>query len=138
MHGPMLERLALHLDLAPMPETTVTEALMLGNLMVALAHGRDHAFRSVGALGAIELTAPTRAGLVVDGLKRVGVDAGQRHYFSLHAVLDVRHSEAWNREVIHPLVAEDPRRARPIAEGALMRLWCGARCFARYRREFGI
>lgn len=138
MHGPMLERLARHLDLAPTPEATVTESLMLGNLMVALAHGRDFAFHSVGALGAIELTAPTRAGFVVDGLKRVGVEARHRHYFALHAVLDVRHAEAWTREVLHPLVSEDPRRARPIAEGALMRLRCGERCFARYRREFGI
>src|SRR3546814_3458012 len=43
------------------------------------------------------------------------------------------HSEAWNREAIGPLVAEDERRARAIAEGALIRLRCGARCFERYR-----
>jgi len=36
---------------------------------------------------------------------------------------------------LRPLVAEDPRRARPIAEGALLRLRCGQRCFERYRRE---
>src|SRR3546814_4192726 len=57
----------------------------------------------------------------------------ERHYFDLHAVLDVKHSEAWNREAIGPLVAEDERRARAIAEGALIRLRCGARCFERYR-----
>jgi hypothetical protein len=51
----------------------------------------------------------------------------------LHAVLDVKHSEAWNREAIAPSVAEDPRRAGAIAEGALIRLRCGERCFARYR-----
>ncbi|TMA17069.1 MAG: iron-containing redox enzyme family protein, partial [Deltaproteobacteria bacterium] len=32
----------------------------------------------------------------------------------------------------------DPRAARAIAEGALMRLAAGARCFARYREQFGI
>jgi hypothetical protein len=53
----------------------------------------------------------------------------------LHAVLDVKHSEAWNREAIGPLVEEDPRRATAMAEGALIRLRCGARCFERYRRE---
>ena len=56
----------------------------------------------------------------------------------LHAVLDVRHSQAWNEEVIGPLVEEDPRRARCIAEGAVLRLTCGARCFDRYRAEFGL
>ena len=53
-------------------------------------------------------------------------------------MLDVKHSEEWNREVLRPLVAEDPRRARAIGEGALMRLWHGARSFERYREEFGL
>jgi hypothetical protein len=53
-------------------------------------------------------------------------------------VLDVKHSEAWIAEAVRPLVEEDPRRARAMAEGALMRLTCGARCFDRYRAHFGI
>ena len=57
---------------------------------------------------------------------------------ALHATLDIKHSEAWNREILTTLVAEQPGLARPIAEGALMRLQAGARCFARYRREFGL
>jgi hypothetical protein len=51
--------------------------------------------------------------------------------------LDVKHSIAWNAEAIRPLVKADPAAARAIAEGALMRLSCGARCFERYRRELG-
>jgi hypothetical protein len=50
-------------------------------------------------------------------------------------VLDVKHSEDWNREALRPLVSEDPRRATAIAEGALIRLKAGARCFERYRKE---
>jgi hypothetical protein len=138
MHGPMLERLAHHLGLAPTPETVVPEALALGNTMIALARHRRYAFHSVGALGAIEMTAPTRAGYVDQGLRRLGVPAKKRHYFAVHAVLDVKHSEAWNREALRPLVAEDPRRARAIGEGAVMRLWHGARTFERYRREFNL
>jgi hypothetical protein len=114
----------------------VPESLALGNCMVGLASNRRYAFHSVGALGVIEMTAPGRAKQVDRGLRRLGVPAKKRHYFALHAVLDVKHSEAWNREVLRPLVAEDPRRARAIAEGAVMRLWFGARCFERYRREF--
>ena len=60
---------------------------------------------------------------------------GQRGRFALHATLDVKHSEAWNREVLRPLVAENPDVAAAIAEGALMRLAAGARCFERYRKE---
>jgi hypothetical protein len=83
----------------------------------------------------IELTAPGRSAAVAAGLKRLGINAKDRLYFDLHAVLDVKHSAAWNAEALAPAVAEDPRRAAAIAEGALMRLQCGARCFERYRRE---
>ncbi len=138
MHGPMLERLAQFLDINPVPEAVVPEALALGNTMIGLARNRRYAFQSIGALGVIEMTAPTRAGYVDRALRRLGVPAKKRHYFALHAVLDVKHSETWNREVLRPLVSEDPRRARAIAEGAVLRLWHGARCFERYRQEFNL
>nr|WP_275944232.1 iron-containing redox enzyme family protein [Gluconacetobacter asukensis] len=83
------------------------------------------------------MTASGRAAMVAAGLKRLGVGLDDRHYFDLHAVLDIRHSAMWNAEIIGPLVAEDPRRAVTIAEGALMRLECGAACFRRYREHFG-
>lgn len=136
MHGPMLSRLADELNIEPTHETTVAEALALGNLMMALACNRRFAFHAVGALGVIEMTAPTRVGYVNEGLRRLGVPADARHYFALHATLDIKHSRAWNEEVLKPLVAEDARRAKAIAEGAMLRLWCGARCFERYRAEF--
>lgn len=135
MHGPMLERLVEALGLEPEIDTTVWESLTLANAMTAMATTRRYAFHSVGALGAIELTAPGRSAATAAGLRRLGIAGKQRHYFDLHAVLDVKHSEAWNSEAIAPLVTEDPRRATAIAEGALIRLRCGARCFERYRRE---
>jgi hypothetical protein len=135
MHGPLLQALSDALELRPDPTQIVPEALMLGNLMAGLAHNRRYAYHSVGALGAVELTAPGRASLVNAGLKRLGCSASVRHYFSLHAVLDVRHSQTWNAEVILPLVEQDPAIATAIAEGALMRLHRGAACFERYRAE---
>ena len=136
MHGPMLEELASHFEIVPRIESTVPEALALGNMMMALGANRAFAFHSVGALGVIELTAPGRAAYVSQGLNRLGVSKKYSHYFTLHAVLDVKHSTAWNAEVLAPLVLEDRRRARAIAEGAMLRLWCGKRCFDRYRRHF--
>jgi hypothetical protein len=137
MHGPMLQRLCEHFELDSHAEV-VWESLALGNLMVALACNRSYAYQSVGALGVIELTAPGRAALVNAGLVRLGVPGQARRYFALHATLDVKHSLAWNREVIAPLVTEQPEVARAIAEGALMRLAAGERCFVRYRRELGL
>jgi heme oxygenase-like protein len=137
MHGPLLERLAHYLDIDARPDRVLPESLALGNAMLAMARSRRYAYQSIGALGVIEMTAPTRAGFVADGLKRLRVPTKKRLYFTLHAVLDVKHSECWNREVLRPLVEEDPRRAVAIGEGALIRLWHGARCFERYRRHFG-
>jgi hypothetical protein len=133
MHGPMLERLTRELGLDPASEV-VWESVALGNLMVALATSGRLRYQSIGALGVIELTAPGRAEHVNQGLRRLGVDGGARRYFALHATLDVKHSADWDREVLAPLVAERPERARAIAEGALLRLRAGARCFDRYRR----
>jgi pyrroloquinoline quinone (PQQ) biosynthesis protein C len=135
MHGPMLHRLITALKLCPAIETTVWESLALANAMTAMATRRDYAWHALGALGVIELTAPRRSAAVAAGLRRLGVAPKDRLYFDLHATLDVKHSAAWNAEALAPAVAEDPRRATAIAEGALMRLQCGARCFERYRRE---
>ena len=137
MHGPLLDTLAHRLGLTPTLDTTVWESLALANTMDGLAANRRYAYHSVGALGVSEMTAPDRAAAVGAGLKRLGVPTADRHYFDLHAILDVKHSLAWNAEAIVPLVEADPRRAHAIAEGALMRLECGARCFARYRDHFG-
>lgn len=133
MHGPMLETLAEALDVHPEIETTLAPALALGNTMIGLATHRRYAFHILGALGVIELTAPGRAAQVSAGLRRLGVSAKKRHYFDLHSVLDVKHSEAWNREVFVTLVRDQPECARYIAEGALMRLACGQACFEAYR-----
>jgi hypothetical protein len=135
MHGPMLQRLVEALELRPTIDTTTWESLALANAMTAMATRRDFAWHALGALGVIELTAPGRSAAVAAGLKRLGVAPKDRLYFDLHATLDVKHSAAWNAEAIAPAVAEDPHRARAIAEGALIRLECGARCFERYRRE---
>ncbi len=137
MHGPMLARLdrGLELDhtIPPVPET-----IALGNLLAGLAFNRRYAFHAVGALGVVELTAPGRSECVNRGLKRLGIDAGVRQYYALHATLDVKHSRTWIAEVIGPLVAENATCRFAIAEGALMRLTAGARCFEKYRLALGV
>lgn len=138
MHGPMLERVVEELALRPCIEDTVWESLALNNMMVAFAANRRYAYHSVGALGVIEMTAPGRVSQVNAGLERLGVSPQGRRYFQLHAGLDVVHSRDWNREVIRPLVEAEPRCTRAIAEGALLRLHSGARCFERYRAELGL
>lgn len=138
MHGRLLARTVSDLQLRPSVESTVWESLALANLMAALASNRCFAYHAIGALGVIEMTAPGRVAMVNAGMKRLELPSSTRLYFQLHAGLDVKHSLDWNREVIMPLVASDPSMAIAIAEGALMRLAAGARCFRRYRLQFRV
>jgi hypothetical protein len=133
MHGPMLGRLVQALELQPTIDATVWQSLALANCMTAFSATRRYAYHAIGALGVVELTAPGRSAATAAGLKRLGVEPKVRKYFDLHAVLDVKHSETWNEQVFKPLVAADPDCAPYLAEGALMRLLCGARCFEAYR-----
>ena len=138
MHGPMLAALIDELELEPSIDATVWESLALANAMTAMAANRRYAWHAIGALGVIELTAPGRSRATADGLRRLGLGGKARRYFELHATLDVRHSRDWNDKVLRPLVAADSRRATAMAEGALVRLAAGARCFERYRRELRV
>lgn len=135
MHGPMLDRTVHALELTPSIEETCWASLCLANTMTALATTRRYAIHSVGALGVVELTAPTRVELVAEGLRRLGAPPIARKYFALHAHLDVEHSRSWNAEALAPLVEADPQNAQWLAEGAIMRLMCGERCFEAYRGE---
>lgn len=138
MHGPMLARLADDLELAQLPDDIVWESRALGNLLCGLAANRCYTYQAIGALGVVELTAPGRAELVNAGLKRLGVKPATRQYYAVHATLDIKHSQAWNKEVVKPLVDGNPELAPLIAEGALLRLAAGARCFERYREELSL
>ena len=138
MHGLLLMRVADAIGIATSEITEVTEAIALSNLMIGMACNRTYAYHAIGALGVIELTAPGRVSQVAAGLKRLGFSSEQRRYYDLHAALDPLHSRAWNREVLVPLITEHPPVATALAEGALMRLKAGARCFARFREHFAI
>lgn len=133
MHGPMLERTVEALGLSPSIDDTFWQSLCLANTMTAFATTRRYVYQSIGALGVVELTAPTRVDAVADGLKRLDCPPVARKYFALHAHLDVEHSRAWNAEALAPLVEADPACARFIAEGAVIRLLCGEQCFEAYR-----
>ena len=133
MHGPMLNGAVESLALTPTIDSTAWESLALANTMTAFATVRRYAWHSVGALGVVELTAPSRVSLIGQGLKRLGHPPVVRRYFELHAALDVKHSEDWNEHALLPLARETPHAIPFIAEGAMMRLICGQRCFEAYR-----
>ena len=133
MHGPMLDRMSSALELQPTIEDTVWESLALANTLTALATTRRYAWHAVGALGVVELTAPSRVSKVALGMKRLELPPAARKYFELHAALDIKHADDWIANCLKPLMEEDSSRGQGLAEGALMRLTCGANCFDAYR-----
>lgn len=139
MHGSMLSFLAKALDVQNTAlHDIVWESIALGNLLAGLAYNRRYAYHALGALGVVELTAPSRAVKVVRSMDRLGVDRRASRYFRVHAVVDVSHARTWCEEVLKPIVAERPDVAVWMAEGALMRLRAGQRTFERYRCELGL
>jgi hypothetical protein len=137
VHSMLLGRMASELGLSSPLDEALTEVLAQANLMAGLAVER-HGYRCAGALGVIELTAPARVSCVAAGMRRLGMPASARRYFELHATIDVEHARRWLDEVLRPLVADNARLAPLLAQGALLRLRAGARCFARYDAIFEV
>jgi len=134
-HSNLLDQVVQNLQLSPSINETVYESLALSNVMIALAVNRRYLYQSIGALGVIELTAPSRVAKIASGMERLGIGKETRAYYDIHAKLDLAHSRAWIEEVITPLVIDFPTCAPFIAEGALIRLTCGKNSFDRYQRE---
>ena len=76
MHGPMLERTVRGLDLHPTIEGTALAKPGARQPMTAFATTRRYAYQSVGALGVVELTAPTRVACVDARPEAAGLRAG--------------------------------------------------------------
>lgn len=134
----MRQRIARVLRLETPIEETVWESLALGNLMLALAANRRYGSHAIGALAAAMSSSSARNALINDGLRRLGIAAPARGYYQLHAGIDRQYAEAWQREVVGPLVDANPPVAQAIAEGALLRLQASTRCCERYRNELGV
>jgi len=133
MHGKLFKAVLNHFNLSPTLDDLVDESLIMSNVMVGLCANRMFAYEAVGALGVIEMTAPGRVVLVDAALTRLGVPKKIRQYFTLHGVLDVKHSRDWNREVIRPLYSLG--HGEKLFIGAYIRLWCGQRTYDRYWQE---
>lgn len=140
MHSELLSRLvgSFQLSWEDHYDDVHWAPLALSNLMVAFAMKRAYFSQSIGALGVIELTAPERCHRVMEGMKRVKLRDDEYKYYTLHSHLDLEHWAGWKRNVMYPLSREYPERMVKMAEGALLRLHAGARCFKVYCNHLGL
>lgn len=76
----------------------------------------------VGALWATELMLPRRTKCLAAGLRRLGFSADEYQFMTIHSECDGRHADDWLKQVVMPLINLDPKNARPIAQGILLRL----------------
>jgi hypothetical protein len=104
-----------------LPKEPPVEALKNGNLLLMYALRRQNVLRLLGAIAILEHTAPARFARTVQGLKRVGFPESVIYYHRLHVGVDHKHGEDLLNRVLLPLVETNPRAAREIAMGALVR-----------------
>lgn len=98
------------------------ESMVCGNVSAALALSKRHYYKAIGYFGVTEYLTPRRFRSFVVGCKRLDLPATTYRYHTMHVEIDARHGPAWFKNVIVPAVAREPRCARDIALGTLLRL----------------
>jgi hypothetical protein len=118
---------ALDIDQAYIRSVLLPDALVCGNLSACLATNSRHHYKAVGYFGVTEYLAPRRFKNLVAGWRRLALPEYGLAYHDLHIRIDAMHGKAWFDNVIQPQVEQEPRLAREIALGALIRLNSSAR-----------
>ena len=106
----MLARLADELELAQLPDDIVWE---VARARKSAVRARRESPLHVSSDRRARRRRADRAGPRGAGQRRTQAarrrTPATRQYYALHATLDIKHSEAWNREVLKPLVDGESR-----------------------------
>ncbi|MFE3630970.1 iron-containing redox enzyme family protein [Streptomyces goshikiensis] len=103
-------------------KNSMLETRISGNLSGCLALSRRHYFKAIGFMGVTEYLVPMRFSDFIEGWRRTGLPPEGARYHELHIGIDAQHASGWFKNVVKPLMREDPRAGREIAQGALIRL----------------
>lgn len=98
------------------------ESLICGNVSAALALSKGHYYKAIGYFGVTEYLTPRRFRSYVRGCQRLNLPEAAYRYHHLHIQIDAKHGPAWFKNILVPAVAREPRCAREIAEGTLLRM----------------
>jgi len=118
---------ALDIDAAYIERALLPDSRISGNLSACLALSPRYHYKALGYFGVTEYLAPRRFKDLVAGWRRLGLPAEGIEYHDLHIRIDAVHGKAWLDNVIRPLIERDPRVAKEIALGAMIRLNSSAR-----------
>lgn len=93
------------------------------NLYFLFGLNRRHYFKALGSLAMPELFDPDRDTAVVEGCRRLGLNAEHDFaYYCVHVEGDQEHGDTWLDFVIRPVVENQPEAALEVALGAAMRM----------------
>jgi pyrroloquinoline quinone (PQQ) biosynthesis protein C len=96
--------------------------LRLANMYFDAVINRDKLYQAIGMLLATELMVPGRLEYQIEGWKRTGLADESMLYLQLHTTVDITHAEGWLRNVVVPLLAQDPAAMKPMTLGMYRRL----------------
>jgi hypothetical protein len=124
MFNTLLEELGLTSEesLSSLLNEVSWEALACGNALLYSVIHRKNIYKALGSLGALEMMAPKRFSRLVAGYQRLGLSEKAQEYHSLHIIIDTRHGNGWFKNVILPIVKENPEAGLDIVKGAFLRI----------------
>jgi pyrroloquinoline quinone (PQQ) biosynthesis protein C len=96
--------------------------LRLANMYFDAVLNREKLYQAIGMLLATELMVPGRLEYQIEGWKRTGLADESMQYLQLHTLVDITHAEGWMRNVVVPLLAQDPAAMKPMTLGMYRRL----------------
>ncbi|MFJ6351021.1 iron-containing redox enzyme family protein [Streptomyces sp. NPDC054835] len=93
-------------------------ALAPANLMSLFGLRRSHRGALVGHFAALEITSSPAASRMAAALRRAGARGAAALFYDEHVEADAVHEQLVRREVVAPLLAEEPHLADDVAFGA--------------------
>ncbi len=98
------------------------DSIASGNVSAALSLSKRHYYKAIGYFGVTEYLTPRRFRSFVLGCKRLELPEAAYRYHDMHIQVDARHGPSWLKNILVPAIAREPRSAREIVFGTLVRM----------------
>ena len=124
MHTVMFARTMKNLDICTTNHnnTLTAEALVCGNFSCMLSLQRKYFYSGIGYFAATEYMTPRRFKDVLVAAKRNGIKISELEYHKEHIMIDSIHAKNWFKNVIKPIIDQNPDAMFDITRGVIYRL----------------
>jgi hypothetical protein len=124
MHTAMFTRTIKSLDIDTTNHSNylTTEALVCGNLSLMLSLRRKYFYNAIGYFAVTEYMTPRRFKHILAAWRRNGIQVSEAEYYKEHIAIDAIHAKNWFKNVIKPVIDQNPDVVFEITRGVLYRL----------------